>query len=164
MKRCWNCRDFRLVGLMETDFYSFICSLPSVTEAWTLQHGSECSITSLSMDSRWINLISRLDCVICPEAYEALFHCFSTPCLTGLKHLTIKPMEEDKSSRVNEKNWRCICDRLKMGACPSLESIYLPGNCIGTAGVEAHMEVSLTYRQFTKCRKHADALAYAWNG
>lgn len=50
-------------------------------------------------------------------------------------------MEEDKSSRVNEKNWRCICDRLKMGACPSLESIYLPGNCIGTAGVEALMEV-----------------------
>ena len=51
----------------------------------------------------------------------------------------MKPMEEDKGSRVTEKNWRCICDRLVMGACPNLECICLPGNCIGSAGVEALM-------------------------
>lgn len=50
-------------------------------------------------------------------------------------------MEEDSHSRLTEKNWRAICERLKMGACPHLESIHIPGNHIGYQGVEALMEV-----------------------
>ena len=38
--------------MTESDFYSFICTLPSVTEVWTLQHGSNCSVESIVIDSR----------------------------------------------------------------------------------------------------------------
>ena len=51
LKRCWNCRDLRLVGLSEADFYSCICSLPTVTESWVLQHGKECALECLCIDS-----------------------------------------------------------------------------------------------------------------
>lgn len=51
MKRCWNCRDLRLMGLNEADFYSCICSLPTITESWVLQHGKECALKSITIDS-----------------------------------------------------------------------------------------------------------------
>ena len=50
-------------------------------------------------------------------------------------------MEEDSNSRMTEKNWRMICERLKADVCPKLESIHIPGNHIGYQGVEALVEL-----------------------
>ena len=134
MKRCYNCRNLKLVGMAEADFYSCICNLPSIADAWTLQHGSGYAIESVSIDS----------CVICQEAYEALYHCFNCSCFSSLKHFSLRPMDKSKGARMNEKQWQPICEYLKAGLCPHLESISLSNNHIGHEGVNALVDAYLS--------------------
>lgn len=144
MKRCYQCRHLKLVGLNEGDFYSCICNLPSITDAWALQYGPTCALESFSVDS----------CVICRESYEALYHCFSSPCFSSLREFSLRPIDKDKGSQMNEREWTPICGYLRTGACPHLESISISNNNVGYQGIEALVEAYLSGKM-SKC-SHLD--------
>lgn len=62
-----------------------------------------------------------------------------------------------RSSRINGNQWELICEKIRQGKCNHIENIHLPGNSIGSVGVEALVRL-YEDKVLTKC--HSLDLSY----
>ena len=99
------------------------------------------------------------------EFVEQLAHLHSTmlllyrytpcsPCFSSLREFSLRPIDKDKGSQMNEREWTPICGYLRTGACPHLESISISNNNVGYQGIEALVEAYLSGKM-SKC-SHLD--------